>query len=164
MSALPPKVVILCFLSYSKAFTWESHEELLAAPFFPRARRQPLKEYKRMAAGLGWPPFLHPIPCAVACPRGHGPVTCWDCFPHGCLPLASWFLSTCRCCRRPLEEALVQEALVLLWYFQSSFLREELMPRWCGPWDCCLAALTRAAFLSAWLLRALAGHEGVPQH
>lgn len=42
-----------------------------------------------MAAGLGWPPFLHPIPYAVECPRGHDPASFWDLLASGML--ASWF-------------------------------------------------------------------------
>ena len=64
------------------------------------------------------------------------------CLPHGCLPLASWFLSICRCNWRPtaLQDALVQEALALHWYFHC-FLVQELMPR----------LFSAAYFLIKWL-------------
>lgn len=125
-----------------------------------------------MAAGLVGHLSSTPFPAKQHIPEGMILSVPGTCLPQGCLPLASWFLSICRCHGRPsaLQEALVQEALVLLWYFHCCFFVEQLMPRllsaahslvrWCDPRDCCLcllAAFTRAAFLSARLLSALGG-------
>lgn len=78
---LPPEAVILCFLSYSKALTWESHQELLSAP--ASSPRQGGRQ--RDGSWFGWPPFLHPIPYEAARPRGHDPVSSWDLLASGVL-------------------------------------------------------------------------------
>lgn len=102
-----------------------------------------------MAAGLVGHLSSTPFPMKQHVPEGTILSVPGTCLPQGCLPLASWFLSICRCHGRPsaLQEALVQEALVLLWYFHCCFFVEELMPRllsaahslvrWCDPRDCC---------------------------
>lgn len=57
----------------------------------------------------------------------------------------------------------------LLFFSRGADAQAHSLPRWCDPWDCCCLcpswlgqtrSLTKAALLSAWLLRARAGHQG----
>lgn len=98
-----------------------------------------------MAAGFGWPPFLHPIPYAVECPRRCDPVSCWDL-------LASGVLAPCLLVSQHLQ--MLQEALSLgggvpagstgaallfplLFFSRGADAQALSLLRWCESRDCC---------------------------